>query len=99
MLHAILCFPPPDLKKTLAVLLDNIMVRLGKLESKVEIIYNSTGANLTNGTSTVTPSASNAEKVNVAGEAHSLLTLAYFFLLRIAESSFIEDIQKQAIAP
>uniref|UniRef100_A0A673YK15 alpha-1,6-mannosyl-glycoprotein 6-beta-N-acetylglucosaminyltransferase n=1 Tax=Salmo trutta TaxID=8032 RepID=A0A673YK15_SALTR len=55
-----------DLKKTLAVLLDNIMVRLGKLESKVENIYNGTGANLTNGTSTVTPSASNAEKVNVA---------------------------------
>uniref|UniRef100_A0A4W5N8M4 MGT5A-like N-terminal domain-containing protein n=1 Tax=Hucho hucho TaxID=62062 RepID=A0A4W5N8M4_9TELE len=61
-----------DLKKTLAVLLDNIMVRLGKLESKVENVYNSTGANLTNSTSTATPSVSNAEKVNVAGEAHSL---------------------------
>uniref|UniRef100_A0A667X3W9 alpha-1,6-mannosyl-glycoprotein 6-beta-N-acetylglucosaminyltransferase n=1 Tax=Myripristis murdjan TaxID=586833 RepID=A0A667X3W9_9TELE len=55
-----------DLKKTLAVLLDNIMLRLGKLESKVENIYNGTGGNLTNGTSTATPSAANAEKVNVA---------------------------------
>uniref|UniRef100_A0A3Q1BDI9 alpha-1,6-mannosyl-glycoprotein 6-beta-N-acetylglucosaminyltransferase n=1 Tax=Amphiprion ocellaris TaxID=80972 RepID=A0A3Q1BDI9_AMPOC len=55
-----------DLKKTLAVLLDNIMLRLGKLESKVENIYNGTGGNLTNGTSTATPSATNSEKVNVA---------------------------------
>lgn len=58
-----------DLKKTLAVLLDNIMLRLGKLESKVENIYNGTGGNLTNGTGTVTPSSSNAEKVNVAGRS------------------------------
>lgn len=56
-----------DLKKTLAVLLDNIMLRLGKLESKVENIYNGTGSNLTNSASTATPSATNAEKVNVAG--------------------------------
>lgn len=56
-----------DLKKTLAVLLDNIMLRLGKLEAKVENIYNGTGGNLTNGTSTITPSATNSEKVNVAG--------------------------------
>ncbi|CAL8406486.1 unnamed protein product, partial [Arctogadus glacialis] len=57
-----------DLKKTLAVLLDNIMLRLGKLESKVDNIYNGTGGNLTNGTGAVTaaPSATNAEKVNVA---------------------------------
>ena len=55
------------MKKTLAVLLDNIMLRLGKLESKVENIYNGTGGNLTNGTSTATPSATNSEKVNVAG--------------------------------
>ncbi|XP_031708201.1 alpha-1,6-mannosylglycoprotein 6-beta-N-acetylglucosaminyltransferase A [Anarrhichthys ocellatus] len=55
-----------DLKKTLAVLLDNIMLRLGKLESKVENIYNGTGGNLTNGIATATPSASNTEKVNVA---------------------------------
>jgi len=55
------------LKKTLAVLLDNIMLRLGKLESKVENIYNGTAGNLTNGTSTVAPSATNSEKVNVAG--------------------------------
>ncbi|KAJ3584561.1 hypothetical protein NHX12_015056, partial [Muraenolepis orangiensis] len=55
-----------DLKKTLAVLLDNIMLRLGKLESKVDNIYNGTGGNLTNGTgatSTAAPSAANAEKV------------------------------------
>uniref|UniRef100_A0A3Q3J8U0 alpha-1,6-mannosyl-glycoprotein 6-beta-N-acetylglucosaminyltransferase n=1 Tax=Monopterus albus TaxID=43700 RepID=A0A3Q3J8U0_MONAL len=55
-----------DLKKTLAVLLDNIMLRLGKLESKVENIYNGSGGNLTNGTGTATPSATNPEKVNVA---------------------------------
>lgn len=60
-----------DLKKTLAVLLDNIMLRLGKLESKVENIYNGTGANLTSGTSTAAPSATNAGKVNVAGEWRS----------------------------
>uniref|UniRef100_A0A8P4K4H1 alpha-1,6-mannosyl-glycoprotein 6-beta-N-acetylglucosaminyltransferase n=1 Tax=Dicentrarchus labrax TaxID=13489 RepID=A0A8P4K4H1_DICLA len=55
-----------DLKKTLAVLLDNIMLRLGKLESKVENIYNGTGGNLTNSPSTATPSVANSEKVNVA---------------------------------
>lgn len=49
------------------MLLDNIMLRLGKLEAKVENIYNGTGGNLTNGTSTATPSAANSEKVNVAG--------------------------------
>lgn len=56
-----------DLKKTLAVLLDNIMLRLGKLEAKVENIYNGTGGNLTNSTVTATPIATNSEKVNVAG--------------------------------
>ncbi|XP_042558795.1 alpha-1,6-mannosylglycoprotein 6-beta-N-acetylglucosaminyltransferase A [Clupea harengus] len=59
-----------DLKKTLAVLLDSIMLRLAKLETKVEnILYNGTGGNLTNGTTTTAPSAANAanaEKVNVA---------------------------------
>lgn len=58
---------PADLKKTLAVLLDNIMLRLGKLEAKVENIYNGTGANMSTSTSTATPSATNAEKVNIAG--------------------------------
>uniref|UniRef100_A0AAR2KFQ3 alpha-1,6-mannosyl-glycoprotein 6-beta-N-acetylglucosaminyltransferase n=1 Tax=Pygocentrus nattereri TaxID=42514 RepID=A0AAR2KFQ3_PYGNA len=56
-----------DLKKTLAVLLDNIMLRLSKLESKVDIIiYNGSATNLTNGTATPAPSTINAEKVNVA---------------------------------
>uniref|UniRef100_A0A674PMW8 alpha-1,6-mannosyl-glycoprotein 6-beta-N-acetylglucosaminyltransferase n=1 Tax=Takifugu rubripes TaxID=31033 RepID=A0A674PMW8_TAKRU len=55
-----------DLKKTLAVLLDNIMLRLGKLEAKVENIYNGTGANMSSSTSTATPSVTNVEKVNVA---------------------------------
>ncbi|KAJ8253273.1 hypothetical protein GJAV_G00210990 [Gymnothorax javanicus] len=62
-----------DLKKTLAVLLDSILLRLGKLETRVDnIIYNGTGGNLTNGTgsSTTAPSIGNNEKVNVAG-AHS----------------------------
>uniref|UniRef100_A0AAY4CIE0 alpha-1,6-mannosyl-glycoprotein 6-beta-N-acetylglucosaminyltransferase n=1 Tax=Denticeps clupeoides TaxID=299321 RepID=A0AAY4CIE0_9TELE len=54
-----------DLKKTLAVLLDNIMLRLAKLESRVEnIMYNGTGNNQTNGTSTTAPNT--VEKVNVA---------------------------------
>lgn len=51
------------------------MMRLGKLESKVENIYNGTGPNLSNGTSTITPSAPNSEKVNVAGMCGSLLSL------------------------
>ncbi|KAG1945894.1 alpha-1,6-mannosylglycoprotein 6-beta-N-acetylglucosaminyltransferase A [Pimephales promelas] len=56
-----------DLKKTLAVLLDNIMQRLSKLESKVDnIIYNGTSTNLTNGTGTPGPNPVNPEKVNVA---------------------------------
>uniref|UniRef100_A0A9J7WYK5 alpha-1,6-mannosyl-glycoprotein 6-beta-N-acetylglucosaminyltransferase n=1 Tax=Cyprinus carpio carpio TaxID=630221 RepID=A0A9J7WYK5_CYPCA len=56
-----------DLKKTLAVLLDNIMQRLSKLESKVDnIIYNGTSTNLTNGTGTPGPNPINTEKVNVA---------------------------------
>ena len=33
----------------------------------MENIYNGTGGNLTNGTGTATPSATNSEKVNVAG--------------------------------
>lgn len=69
-------FSLADLKKTLAVLLDNIMLRLGKLESKVENIYNGTGGNLTNSTSTATPSATNSEKVNVAG-----MSCLFLFLL------------------
>uniref|UniRef100_A0A8C1TL78 alpha-1,6-mannosyl-glycoprotein 6-beta-N-acetylglucosaminyltransferase n=1 Tax=Cyprinus carpio TaxID=7962 RepID=A0A8C1TL78_CYPCA len=56
-----------DLKKTLAVLLDNIMQRLSKLESKVDnIMYNGTSTNLTNGTGTPGPNPVNPEKVNVA---------------------------------
>ncbi|KAA0712059.1 Alpha-1,6-mannosylglycoprotein 6-beta-N-acetylglucosaminyltransferase A [Triplophysa tibetana] len=56
-----------DLKKTLAVLLDNIMQRLSKLETKVDnIIYNGTSSNLTNGTTTPGPNPVNPEKVNVA---------------------------------
>lgn len=43
------------------------MLRLGKLEAKVENIYNGTGANMSTSTSTATPSATNAEKVNIAG--------------------------------
>ncbi|XP_062972676.1 alpha-1,6-mannosylglycoprotein 6-beta-N-acetylglucosaminyltransferase A [Elgaria multicarinata webbii] len=56
-----------DLKKTLAVLLDNILQRIGKLESKVEnLVINGTGANSTNSTATATPSSGTAEKLNVA---------------------------------
>ncbi|KAL0160602.1 hypothetical protein M9458_044327, partial [Cirrhinus mrigala] len=53
--------------KTLAVLLDNIMQRLSKLENKVDnIMYNGTSTNLTNGTGTPGPNPVNPEKVNVA---------------------------------
>lgn len=53
-----------DLKKTLAVLLDNILQRIGKLESKVDnLVSNGTGTNLTNST---TPVPSLLEKINVA---------------------------------
>ncbi|KAG8125117.1 hypothetical protein E2320_020363, partial [Naja naja] len=56
-----------DLKKTLAVLLDNILQRIGKLESKVEnLVINGTGANSTNSTTTAIPSLGTAEKLNVA---------------------------------
>ncbi|KAK4817730.1 hypothetical protein QYF61_026530 [Mycteria americana] len=56
-----------NLKKTLAVLLDNILQRIGKLESKVEnLVLNGTGANSTNNTSTPAPSLGAVEKLNVA---------------------------------
>lgn len=56
-----------DLKKTLAVLLDNILQRIGKLESKVEnLVINGTAANSTNSTTTAAPSSGTAEKLNVA---------------------------------
>lgn len=67
-----------DLKKTLAVLLDNIMLRLGKLEAKVENIYNGTGANMSASTSTATPSVTNVEKVNVAGRYYVFFLLFEF---------------------
>lgn len=57
----------PDLKKTLAVLLDNILQRIGKLESKVDNLVNGTGANSTNSTTAV-PSLVSLEKINVAGK-------------------------------
>jgi hypothetical protein len=59
--------PFPDLKKTLAVLLDNILQRIGKLESKVDNLVNGTGANSTNSTTAV-PSLVSLEKINVAGK-------------------------------
>lgn len=61
-----------DLKKTLAVLLDNILQRIGKLESKVDNLVNGTGANSTNSTTAV-PSLVSLDKINVAGkDGHSL---------------------------
>lgn len=55
-----------DLKKTLAVLLDNILQRIGKLESKVDnLVVNGTGTNATNSTTAV-PSLVALEKINVA---------------------------------
>lgn len=64
-------FSFPDLKKTLAVLLDNILQRIGKLESKVDnLVINGTGTNLTNSTTAV-PSLVALEKINVAGKNSS----------------------------
>lgn len=58
-----------DLKKTLAVLLDNILQRIGKLESKVDnLVVNGTGTNATNSTTAV-PSLVALEKINVAGKS------------------------------
>ncbi|KAM8934674.1 alpha-1,6-mannosylglycoprotein 6-beta-N-acetylglucosaminyltransferase A [Pelodytes ibericus] len=56
-----------DLKKTLAVLLDNILQRIGKLESKVDnLVINGTSLNSTNGTTTAIPSIGAGDKLNVA---------------------------------
>lgn len=65
----LLAFAFADLKKTLAVLLDNILQRIGKLESKVDnLVINGTGTNLTNSTTAV-PSLVALEKINVAGKS------------------------------
>lgn len=61
-----------DLKKTLAVLLDNILQRIGKLESKVDNLVNGTGANSTNSTTAV-PSLVSLEKISVAGKVRCSL--------------------------
>lgn len=55
------------------MLLDNIMLRLSKLESKVDtiIVINGTASNLTNGTAAPGAGATTAEKVNVAGTLRS----------------------------
>ncbi|XP_068788771.1 coiled-coil domain-containing protein 126 [Struthio camelus] len=55
-----------DLKRTIAVLLDDILQRLVKLESKVDyIVVNGSAANTTNGTSNQVPLAS-SKRVNAA---------------------------------
>ncbi|NXI46385.1 CC126 protein, partial [Galbula dea] len=49
-----------DLKRTIAVLLDDILQRLGKLENKVDyIVVNGSTTNATNGTSNQVPVTSN----------------------------------------
>ncbi|CAM9529486.1 alpha-1,6-mannosylglycoprotein 6-beta-N-acetylglucosaminyltransferase A [Lethenteron reissneri] len=59
-----------DLKKTLAVLLDNILQRVGKLEAKVDFLYNGTRTNASNtnhsGLLGTTPASSDS-RVNAAG--------------------------------
>lgn len=70
------------MKKTLAVLLDNILQRIGKLESKVEnLVINGTGANSTNSTTTAIPSSGTAEKLNVAGRSENSSFLPFNFEL------------------
>ncbi|XP_053568485.1 alpha-1,6-mannosylglycoprotein 6-beta-N-acetylglucosaminyltransferase A [Bombina bombina] len=67
--EALAALPPSNkyLKKTMAVLLDNILQRIGKLESKVDnLVINGTGSNSTNGTTTAIPSIGTVDKVNVA---------------------------------
>lgn len=71
-----------DLKKTLAVLLDNILQRIGKLESKVEnLVINGTGANSTNNTATAAPSLGAVEKLNVAGRSENSLEFQLHFIV------------------
>ena len=86
---------PADLKKTLAVLLDNIMLRLGKLETKVENIYNGTGGNLTNGTSMTTPSVTNTEKVNVAGLSLECWSSGVIFVVYAFQFSTLIFVQRK----
>lgn len=79
-----------DLKKTLAVLLDNILQRIGKLESKVEnLVLNGTGANSTNNTSTTpAPSLGAVEKLNVAGGYGSTCGLFNLHFLSLCNNVF-----------
>lgn len=53
-------FSSADLKRTIAVLLDDILQRLVKLENKVDyIVVNGSATNTTNGTSNQVPVTSN----------------------------------------
>ncbi|OCT60971.1 hypothetical protein XELAEV_18046997mg [Xenopus laevis] len=72
-------------RKTLAVLLDNILQRIGKLESKVDnLVINGTGANSTNSSTTAIPSTGAGEKLNVAAKIFNT-----FDQLSNKDSSFV----------
>ncbi|XP_006138424.1 coiled-coil domain-containing protein 126 isoform X1 [Pelodiscus sinensis] len=56
-----------DLKRTIAVLLDDILQRLGKLENKVDyIVVNGSATNTTNGTSSNLVPVTTSKRVNAA---------------------------------
>ncbi|MEE6489065.1 hypothetical protein FKM82_015473 [Ascaphus truei] len=87
-----------DLKKTLAVLLDNILLRIGKLESKVDnLVINGTGSNSTNGTTTAIPSMGAGEKLNVAAHTpdNSFLGFVVEQHINASDIRHMNDIKRQ----
>ncbi|KAI5774987.1 coiled-coil domain-containing protein 126 [Mustela nigripes] len=57
-----------DLKRTIAVLLDDILQRLGKLENKVDyIVVNGSATNTTNGTSGNLVPVTTNKRINASG--------------------------------
>lgn len=60
--------PPADLKRTIAVLLDDILQRLVKLENKVDyIVVNGSATNTTNGTSGNLVPVTTNKRINASG--------------------------------
>lgn len=55
-----------DLKRTIAVLLDDILLRLVKLENKVDYVVNGSSANTTNSTSGNGLSATTSKRIQAA---------------------------------
>ncbi|KAM4689414.1 coiled-coil domain-containing protein 126 isoform 1-T2 [Discoglossus pictus] len=56
-----------DLKRTIAVLLDDILQRLGKLENKIDIVVNGSSSNGTNSTAGNQLPLTTSKRINTAG--------------------------------